>query len=140
VVEELVRYSEQRNVTELVLGARRGRAGCRSVRRSTADRVIARSTSFDVRVVSATADQRRPPPASAGRRELRPKAYALAAGLVATAGRGRGDAHEGDAARRPGDALPHRRPLQRRARRARSLDFASVLGLLVYDFFFVEPC
>src|SRR5262245_37180923 len=86
VVEELVRYAEQRNVTEIVLG-RSPRPGWMSlVRRSTADRVIARSTSIDVRVVSATADERRPPPASAPRRMLRPRAYALAAGLVAVAG------------------------------------------------------
>jgi two-component system sensor histidine kinase KdpD len=140
VVEELVRYAEQRNVTELVVG-RSPRPGWRGIfRRSTADRVIARTVSIDVRVVSGKPGAA---PAAAGapgsRRPQRPGAYALAAGLVA-------------AADFVATGLMRLVPLDDPAMlflAAVLLSavfgglgpsiFASLLGLVVYDFFFVEP-
>jgi two-component system sensor histidine kinase KdpD len=139
VVEELVRYAEARNVTELVLGRSPRPAWRTIVRRPTADRVIARSAVMDVRVVSG------PPGASATRPRAaravprRPAAYAYALGLVVAAGL---------IAR----TLMHLTPLDDPAMLFLTAVlfsavvgglgpsiFASVVGVLVYDFFFVDP-
>jgi len=139
VVEELVRYAEQRNVTEIVLG-RSPRPGWMSlIRRSTADRVIARSTSFDVRVISATADQRRAPVAPRDRPALRPRAYALAAGLVVTAGLVAAMLMKATPLDDPAMLFLTAVLFSAVLGGLGPSIFASVLGLLVYDFFFVEP-
>jgi two-component system sensor histidine kinase KdpD len=138
IAEELVRYAEQRNVTELVLGRSAAQPWTRW-RRPTADQVIARAGTIDVRVVSG--------PSTPERERLRwthvprgrPSAYLVAAGMVAAAA--------GVAV-----ALMATAPLDDPAMLfltavlfsalAGGLGpsiFASVLGLLVYDFFFVEP-
>jgi two-component system sensor histidine kinase KdpD len=140
VAEELVRYAEQRNVTELVLGRSPRPRWLGLVRRSTADRVISRSGSIDVRVISAI-------PAAgaarmarvAARRPHEPAAYLLAAALVGVAGA-------------VAAGLMTVTPLEDAAMLflaavlfsaiAGGLGpsiFASILGLLVYDFFFVDP-
>jgi len=139
VVEELVRYAEQRNVTEIVLG-RSPRPGWMSLlRRSTADRVIARSTSFDVRVISATADQRRAPVAPRGRPALRPRAYALAAGLVVAAGLVAATLMKATPLDDPAMLFLTAVLFSAVFGGLGPSIFASVLGLVVYDFFFVDP-
>jgi two-component system, OmpR family, sensor histidine kinase KdpD len=139
VVEELVRYAEQRNVTEIVLG-RSPRPGWMSlIRRSTADRVIARSTSIDVRVISATADQRRTPVASRGRPALRPKAYGLAAGLVVAAGLAAATLMKATPLDDPAMLFLTAVLFSAVLGGLGPSIFASVLGLVVYDFFFVDP-
>jgi two-component system sensor histidine kinase KdpD len=140
VAEELVRYAERRNVTELVLGRSPG-AGrwWWPWARPTADRVLARSGSIDVRVVSGT---RAVSPARGrwtGIRTSGAAAYALAAGLVALAA---GVASALMAAAPLDDPAMLFLTAVLFSALAGGLGpsiFASLLGLLVYDFFFVDP-
>ena len=140
VVEELVRYAEQRNVTEIVLGRSPGRGWTRLFRRSTADRVIARSASIDVRVVSGT-DERPPSPVKRGgdRWIPRPAAYAVAAGLVAIAGVIAATLMRATPLDDPAMLFLAAVLFSAVAGGLGPSIFASLFGLLVYDFFFVEP-
>jgi two-component system sensor histidine kinase KdpD len=141
VAEELVRYAQQRNVTELVLGRSPATGRWRwPWRRRTADRVLAAAGSIDVRVVSGPPSTAEPAPTRwAGYRSAPPAAYLLAAGLVA-------------AAALVARALMATAPLDDPAMLfltavlfsaiAGGLGpsiLASLLGVLVYDFFFVDP-
>jgi two-component system sensor histidine kinase KdpD len=139
VAEELVRYAAQRNVTELVLGrSAAARRWWRRWRQPTADQVIARSGTIDVRVVSGPAAT---PAREAGTRvrAWRPGAYLLAAAFVTLAAA---------VARTLMAAAPLDDPamlfltavlFSALAGGLGPSIFASVLGLLVYDFFFVDP-
>jgi len=140
VADDLMRLARERNVSEVILGNGPPWSWLRFWRRSLVDDVLAQSGSIDVRVISGL----RPEPGESQARArtpraLRPSGYVFATAAMAAAG--------GIAA-----ALMAVVPLDDPSMvflAAVLLTallgglwpsiYASVLGMLVYDFFFVEP-
>src|SRR5262245_13057170 len=87
VAEEILRYAERRNVTEIILG-RPFRSRWRGLFRSSpADEIVRRGGAVDVRVVSGEEDgSAAPEHARVQRAPFRPGGYAVALGFVALAG------------------------------------------------------
>ncbi len=143
VAKELARYARTRNVSEIVVGEGR-RVGWRAIgRRSLATQLIACRGSIDVRVLGADpadrertvrgAPERRRPPTEALRNHVLAAAFVVIAGLAAA----------GVMA-----VLPLRDPgmlflaavlLSAVVGGLEPSIFASLLSVLVYDFFFTEP-
>jgi two-component system sensor histidine kinase KdpD len=140
VAEELLRYARQQNVTQLILGKSK-RSWLRAlVQPSPVRRIVRRSGDIDVSLITAEREESRPtPPLPAVRRLASPTGYLIAAVAVAAAG-----------------AVTHF------LRQVLTLEdpallfllavlvtavlgglgpsiFASAIGLLAYDFFFVDP-
>jgi two-component system sensor histidine kinase KdpD len=141
VAGELIRYARQRNVTDLVLGKSMRPWWRNLLLRSPIPEVIRQSGDIEVHVVSATQGLKGLLPSASRRffRRTSPLLYVVAVGLVATAG---------------GLAklmqwlvhLPDPSMLFLTAVLLTAVTaglgpsiLASVLGLLVYDFCFVEP-
>jgi two-component system sensor histidine kinase KdpD len=140
IAEELVRYAERRNVTEIVLGKPRRSPWRDLVRGSPANEVIRRSGNIDVRVISgeeAPAGRRPAPRRRSPLGEL--NAYATGLAFVAAAGLVA-------AMLQRLIALEDLAPVFLTgvlftaviAGLGPSI-LASIVSLLVYDFFFVEP-
>jgi two-component system sensor histidine kinase KdpD len=139
VADELVRYAERRNVTELILGKPLRSRWSELWRVSPVNEVVRRSGNIDVRVISAE----RPPPAPGTRRRrfpvLRPREYlvglvfVLAAGVVAKGLQW--------LLALPDPAMVFLTGVLFTAVLAGlgPSIMTAVLSLLVYDFFFVDP-
>jgi PAS domain S-box-containing protein len=145
IPEDLLRFARERNVSEIILGKSLRFRWRELWTGSVVDQVIRHSGAIDVRVVSgdrlgpAEKEKKSPAPADDGRRRRLLRGYTFAAASIAIAG--------GLAAALMA-VLPLDDPslvflaavlLTALVGGLGPSIFASVLGLLVYDFFFVEP-
>jgi two-component system sensor histidine kinase KdpD len=138
VAEELLRYARERNASEIVMGKSRRSRWRRWLRPSAVAEVIRRSGPIDVRVVEG-AEQAAPPAPAEPRLPPRLGGILVAVASVASAGL----AAAGLRAVLP---LPDPGMLFLVAVLVTAVwgglwpsIAASILGLLVYDFFFIEP-
>jgi two-component system sensor histidine kinase KdpD len=142
LAEDLLRVARERNVSEIILGKPLRSRWRELWARSVVDEVIRHSGAIDVRVITGDEPARgTPKPATdvGTRRPLRLRGYAFATAAIACAA--------GAAAGLMG-IVPLKDPslvflaavlLSALVGGLGPSIFASVLGLLVYDFFFVEP-
>ncbi|HYV57969.1 MAG TPA: DUF4118 domain-containing protein [Candidatus Nitrosopolaris sp.] len=142
VAEELARYARARSVSEIIVGEP-PRSGWRFWRPSVVAGLIRRRGPVDVRVVSVEVeDARRPRPRAAVRpvrsRMLRHE-HGVAAALVAAAGLGAAGIMAVLPLRDPSMLFLAAVLLSAVVGGLTSSIFASVLSVLVYDFFFTEP-
>jgi PAS domain S-box-containing protein len=142
VAEDLLRVARERNVSEIILGKPLRSRWRELWARSVVDEVIRHSGAIDVRVITGDEPARGTPKTATDvgtRRPLRLRGYAFATAAIACAA--------GVAAGLMG-IVPLKDPslvflaavlLSALFGGLGPSIFASVLGLLVYDFFFVEP-
>jgi two-component system, OmpR family, sensor histidine kinase KdpD len=143
VAEELARYARRRHVSEIVVGDP-ARSGWRERwRPSVVSRLIQRRGPIDVRVLSAEAQGAQRPENPLPDREARAKAslggYTLAAALVAAAGLAAAGVMAVLPLRDPGMLFLAAVLLSAVGGGLEPSIFASILSVLVYDFFFTEP-
>jgi two-component system, OmpR family, sensor histidine kinase KdpD len=143
VAEELARYARRRHVSEIIVGGP-ARSGWRARwRPSVVARLIQRRGPIDVRVLSAEAEGAQRPENPLPGREARAKAslrgYALAAALVAAAGLAAAGVMAVLPLRDPGMLFLAAVLLSAVGGGLEPSIFASILSVLVYDFFFTEP-
>jgi two-component system sensor histidine kinase KdpD len=86
VADEIVRYAERRNVTELILGKSLHSRWRELWSGSPVNDVIRASGNVDVRVISGAAEEEAGPPAPRARAPLRANEYLLGLAFVALAG------------------------------------------------------
>src|SRR5262245_8559390 len=142
IAEDLLRVARERNVSEIILGKPLRSRWRELWRRSVVDDVIRHSGAIDVRVITGDKSARGTPrgvPEVATRRPRRLRGYAFAAAAIAAAA---------GAAAGLMAVLPLDDPsmvfltavlLSALIGGLGPSIFASVLGLLLHDFFFVEP-
>jgi two-component system sensor histidine kinase KdpD len=140
VAEEIVRYAERRNVTELVLGKSRRSRWRELVAGSPLNDVIRRSGNIDVRVISGEGGAA--PASPAARRwfgPFRPGEYGIALVLVAMAGAAAKLLQAGFSLPDPAMVFLTAVLLTAVLCGLGPSITAAVASLLVYDFFFVHP-
>src|SRR5262249_11122201 len=142
VAEELARYARARSVSEIIVGEP-PRSGGRFWRPSVVAGLIRRRGPVDVRVVSGEVEEaRRPRPRAAVRpvraRLLRSE-HGVAGALVAAAGLGAAGIMAVLPLRDPSMLFLAAVLLSAVVGGLASSIFASILSVLVYDFFFTEP-
>jgi two-component system sensor histidine kinase KdpD len=140
VADELISYARQRNVTEIILGKPLRSRWRELWRRSIVDRIIRQSGTIDVRVITGTDDDLRPAAsAAAPRPAASPARYVLASGLVGAAALVAAALTSLLPLDDPGMIFLAAVLLTAVLAGLGPSIFAAFLGLLVYDFFFVEP-
>ncbi len=141
VADELIRYARQRNVSEIILGKPLRSRWSELWRRSIVDRVIRQSGAIDVRVIRGEREAATRPDGEGGttRSPARLGRYALAGSLVGTAGLFAAAVMRLLPLPDPGMIFLAAVLLSAVLAGLGPSVFAAILGLLVYDFFFVEP-
>jgi two-component system sensor histidine kinase KdpD len=143
VAEESIRFARTRNVSEII-GSDPPRAGWRARwRPSVVARLVQRREPIDVRVLSTDARGTHRPESSlpdrGARAKASPRGYALAAALVAAAGLVAAGVMAVLPLRDPGMLFLAAVLLSAVVGGLEPSIFASILSVLVYDFFFTEP-
>jgi two-component system, OmpR family, sensor histidine kinase KdpD len=143
VAEELARYARARNVSKITIGDP-PRSGWRARwRPSVVERLVQRRGRTDVRVLSAEAQGNQrlesPVPEGGAGPKGSPGGYALATALVAAAGLAAAGVMAVLPLRDPGMLFLAAVLLSAVVGGLEASIFASILSVLVYDFFFTEP-
>ncbi|HLK12936.1 MAG TPA: ATP-binding protein [Candidatus Binatia bacterium] len=143
VADELVRYAREHNVSEIVVGDPPRSRWRPPWRPAVVPRLLARRGPVDVRVLSAEAPGAQPPQRLRAVRRDRwrpsPRAFGLAAALVAAAGLGAAGVMALLPLRDPGMLFLAAVLLSAVVGGLEASVVASVLSVLVYDFFFTAP-
>ena len=138
IADELVRYAERRNVTELILGKPLRSRWLELWSGSPVNEVIRRSGSIDVRVISDESEEKREPTVSRAR-HLQPNRYLAALGFVAAAGSVAKVLQLSIALTDYAMVFLTGVLFTAVVGGLGPSIFAALVSLLVYDFFFVEP-
>jgi two-component system sensor histidine kinase KdpD len=141
VADELVRYARERNVTELILGKSLRPRWREPLAGSAVERIIRRSGRIDVRVIAAEgeAPAATPPARPEAVPGARLRGYVVASAAVAAAATAAAGLMAALPLPDPGMIFLAGVLLSAVVGGLGPSVFASVVSLLVYDFFFMEP-